>query len=264
MTRTTSNQVQRSQASSTPFTVLGLEPLSLHLPAPKIFQVKSLLRKGKLPLTKHHPSNPKRRAFSTSDEVEATCLVLKGLFPWQQESQGSRTVLPTVHTEPSSSFAQKCEFRSTCFAILALEGRTSRLHTATAGKYNFPLSSIGLTTDKTMMGESIMWLEIRPSWNKLTVFPPFLIPLLEILMHSSRGEHWTATYIKSCPKLHEGECGRRIYTSISSGNLSDRILRAGKRLFKTEHSVFSRIRINASQRIMGEVKKEAFSNQAWR
>lgn len=120
MTRT-SNQVQRSQVSSTPFTVLGLKPLSLHFPASKIFQVKSLLRKGKLPLTKHHSSNPKRRGFSTSDEVEATCLVLKGPFPWQQESQGRRIVLPRVHTEPSSSSCPKVpEFRSTCSAALAL------------------------------------------------------------------------------------------------------------------------------------------------
>lgn len=96
MTRTTSNQVQRSQASSTPFTVLGLQPLSLHLPASKIFQVKSLLKKGKLPLIKHHSSNPKRRALSARDKIETICLVLKGLFPWQQESQGSRTVLPTA------------------------------------------------------------------------------------------------------------------------------------------------------------------------
>lgn len=115
-TRTTLNHVQRSQPSSTPFTVLGLKPLSLYLPAPKIFQAKSLLKKGKLPSTKHHSSNPKRRAFNTSDKVEATCLVLKGLFPWQQESQGSRT----VHTEPSSSCPKVPEFRSTCSATLAL------------------------------------------------------------------------------------------------------------------------------------------------
>lgn len=170
MTRTTSNQLQRRQASSTPFTVLGLKPLSLHLPAPKTFQVKSLLRKGKLPLTKHHSWNPKRRAFSTSDEVEATCLVLKGLFPWQQESQGSRTVLlPTVNTAqlllPKSARAHS---DPPALPPWHWEGRTGRLHTATAGKYNFPLSSSGLNTDKTMMRESIMWLETRPSWNLLT------------------------------------------------------------------------------------------------
>lgn len=62
-----------------------------------------------------------RRGFSARDEVEATCLVLKGSFPWQHESQGRRTVLPTMHTEPSSSSCPKVpEFRSTCFATLAL------------------------------------------------------------------------------------------------------------------------------------------------
>lgn len=94
-------------------------------------------------------------------------------------------------------------------------------------------------------------------------FLPCRIPFLEILMHKLRGAYWTAIYIKSCPKLHEEGCGGRIYVSISSGNISDRNLRAGKRLFKTAHSVFSRIRINASQWMKGEVKKEDFSNQTW-
>lgn len=85
-----------------------------------------------------------------------------------------------------------------------------------------------------MMGESIMWLEINQAFLELAnrVFLPFLIPLLEILMHRLRGEYWTAIYIKSCPKLHEGECGGRICISISSGNITDRILRAGKNYLK--------------------------------
>lgn len=265
MTRTTSNQVQRWQASSTPFTVLGLKLLSLHLPAPKIFQVKSLLRKGKLPQTKHRSSNP-------WEEVSAQGMRLKrpALF-WRARSLGNTRAkagglcfLPCTQS-PAALPAQKCQSSDP----LALppwhwEGETSRLHTTTTGKYNFPLSSTGLNTDKTMMGESFMWLEIRPSQALLTEhFLPAEFLFLKILVHSLRGEYWTATYIKSHPKLHEEGCGGRIYVSISSGNISDRNVRAGKRLFKTAHSVFSRIRINASQRMKGEVKKEDFNNQAW-
>lgn len=45
--------------------------------------------------------------------------------------------------------------------------------------------------------------------------------------------------------------GGTIYISVSSGNISDRILRAGNRLFKIAHSLFSRIRINASPKDEG-------------
>lgn len=45
--------------------------------------------------------------------------------------------------------------------------------------------------------------------------------------------------------------GGTIYISISSGNISDRILRAENRLLKTPHSVFSRIRTNASPKDEG-------------
>lgn len=38
-----------------------------------------------------------------------------------------------------------------------------------------------------------------------SMFPHCRIPLLEIIIHSLRGDYWTAIYIKSCPKFHWGE-----------------------------------------------------------
>lgn len=171
MTRTTWNKVQRSQASSTPFVVLELEPLSLHLPAPKIFPVKSLLRKGKLPLTKHHPSNPKRRAFSTSDEVEATCLVLKGLFPWQQESQGSRTVLPAVHTEPSYPCPKVwVQIHLLCHLGIGNGGQADYIQPQLENTI-FPWAPLVWPQIKQWWESlSCGWRSIRPSWNLLTEF----------------------------------------------------------------------------------------------
>lgn len=61
---------------------------------------QELAKKRQTALNKIPCLQPKRRGFCTSDEFEVTCLVFKGSFPWQQESQGRRTVLPMVHTEP--------------------------------------------------------------------------------------------------------------------------------------------------------------------
>ena len=51
------------------------------------------------------------------------------------------------------------------------------------------------------------------------------------------------------------DAGGEYMSGISSSNIFDRNLRAQKGLFKTAHSVLSRIRMNASQRMKGKVEK---------
>lgn len=74
----------------------------------KIFN-QVLAEKRQPALTETPCLKPKGRGFCTNDEFEVTCLVLKSLFPWQQESQGSGTVLPTQQLPlPKSIRVQLC------------------------------------------------------------------------------------------------------------------------------------------------------------
>jgi len=80
------------------------------------------------------PQKSNRRGFCTSDEFEATCLVLKGSFPWQRESQGRRTALPTAQAEPRQlplPKSTRVQIHLLCHLGI---GEGSSLHTATTGK----------------------------------------------------------------------------------------------------------------------------------